>query len=139
MKIKNEMATRCELALMGMVVPCQTHEVQEMTKYIFSAMGKDPDSLNENFVEESIQKYSKTNEVKYIVCNTVMDMKCITYLLESTSEDEEERFPAPFEEDYGSGYPSAFCYVFNTDCDWCSEFGDSFFEKRADGHYHRVS
>lgn len=137
-KIKNEMATRCELALMGKVVPCTSEEVQTMTEYIFSAIGKDPNKLV-NIMENAIQRFSKTNEVKYIVCNTVMDMKCITYLLESSSEDEEENFPAPFEEDYGSGYPSAFCYVFNTDCDWCSEFGDSFFEKREDGYYHRVS
>ena len=68
-----------------------------------------------------------------------------TYVLEyllgqyCASDDEEEQYPAPFEEDYGSGYPSAFCYVFNTENDWCSEFGDCFFEKRADGFYHRVS
>lgn len=138
-KMKNEMATRCELALMGKVVPCTTDEVQSMTEYIFSAIGKDPDKLVD-IVENAIQKYSKSNEVKYIVCNTLMgDMKCITYLLESTSDDEDERFPAPFSEDYGTGYPSAFCYVFNTDNDWCSEFGDCFFEKKNDGYYHRVS
>ena len=68
-----------------------------------------------------------------------MDMKCITYLLASTSDDEEESYPAPFETDYGTGYPCAFCYVFNTESDWCSEFGDCFFEKRADGFYHRAS
>ena len=138
-KVKSEMATRCELALMGKVVPVNSNdEVQMMTEYIFSAMGKDPSKLV-NIVENAIQHYTKTNEVKYLVCNTVHGMKCITYLLASTSDDEEEKFPAPFEEDYGSGYPCAFCYVFNTESDWCSEFGDCFFEKRADGYYHRVS
>lgn len=139
-KINNDVATRCELALMGKVVPCTTEEVFEMTKYILSAIGKDPEELSLNFVEESIQKYHK-NEVKYLVCNTVMGMKCITYLLDSGIEDEEDEdyYPAPFVEDYGTGYPCAFCYVFNTECDWCSEFGDSFFQKRADGFYHRVS
>ena len=137
-KMKNEMMARCELAMMGKVVPCTNDEVQMMTEYIFSAMDKDPDTLVD-ILENAIQKYTKTNEVKYIVCNTVHGMRCITYLLESTSEDEEEQFPAPFEEDYGSGYPCAFCYVFNTESDWCSEFGDCFFEKKADGYYHRVS
>lgn len=137
-KIKSEMATRCELALMGKVVTCTNDEVQQMTSYIYEAMGKDSTKLVD-LLENAIQKYSKTNEVKYLVCNTVHGMKCITYLLASTSEDEEEKFPAPFEEDYGSGYPCAFCYVFNTENDWCSEFGDCFFEKRADGYYHRVS
>ena len=133
-KIKNEMATRCELALMGKVVPCTNDEVQAMTEYIFSAMGKDPSKLVD-IVKCTIQKYSKKNEVKYLVCNTVMDMQCITYLIDTNEEGE----PAPFEEDYGSGYPASFCFVFNTENDWCSEFGDCFFEKRADGYYHRVS
>lgn len=137
-KIKSEVATRCELALMGRVVECSNDEVQVMTEYIFRAIGKDPKSLV-NILDNAIQKYSKTNEVKYLVCNTVMDMKCITYLLASTSEDVEEKFPAPFEEDYGTGYPCAFSYVFNTDCDWCSEFGDVFFRKDRDGFYHRAS
>ena len=137
-KVKQEMMTRCELALMGKVVPVHSNdEVQAMTEYIYSAMGYDPDKLV-NILENAINRY-QTNEVKYLVCNTVMDMKCITYLLASTSDNEEESYPAPFETDYGTGYPCAFCYVFNTESDWCSEFGDCFFEKRADGFYHRAS
>ena len=137
-KVKQEMETRCELALMGKVVPVNSNdEVQAMTEYIYSAMGYDPDKLV-NILENAINRY-QTNEVKYLVCNTVMGMKCITYLLASTSDDEEESYPAPFETDYGTGYPCAFCYVFNTESDWCSEFGDCFFEKRADGFYHRAS
>ena len=132
------MATRCELALMGKVVPCTNDEVQAMTEYIFSAIGKNPDHLV-NILENAIQRYQK-NEVKYIVTNTVMGMKCITYLLDSGVEkDHEEYYPAPFETDYGTGYPCAFCYVFNTESDWCSEFGDAFFQKQLDGYYHRVS
>ena len=137
-KVKQEMETRCELALMGKVVPVNSNdEVQAMTEYILSAMGHE-EPLIEDFVSKSINKYGQNN-VKYLVCNTVMDMNCITYLLESASDDEEEQYPAPFEEDYGSGYPCAFCYVYNTNSDWCSEFGDCFFEKKSDGYYHRVS
>ena len=138
-KITKEMATRCELALMGKVVPVNSNdEVQGMTEYILSAMGRE-EPLIEDFVNKSINQFGQNN-VKYLVCNTVMDMPCITYLLASPEDaDEEERFPAPFEEDYGTGTPCAFCYVFNTESDWCSEFGDCFFKKRADGYYHRVS
>ena len=137
-KVKQEAETRCELALMGKVVPVNSNdEVQFMTEYILSAMGHD-ESLIEDFVERTINHYGQNN-VKYLVCNTVMDMKCITYLLECASDDEEEQYPAPFEEDYGTGYPCAFCYVFNAESDWCSEFGDCFFEKKPDGFYHRVS
>ena len=137
-KVKQEMETRCELALMGKVVPVNSNdEVQAMTEYILSAMGHE-EPLTEDFVKNTINHYGQNN-VKYMVCNTVEDMKCITYLLECASDDEEEMYPAPFEEDYGSGYPCAFCYVFNTESDWCSEFGDCFFEKKSDGYYHRVS
>lgn len=139
-KMKAEMATRCELAMMGKVIPVNDNsEVQSMTEYILGAMGKDTSDLVD-ILENAINKY-QDNKVKYLVCNRVQDMNCITYLLDSgiTDEEDEEYYPSPFEEDYGTGYPSAFCYVFNADCDWCSEFGDCFFQKRADGYYHRVS
>lgn len=137
-KIKSELATRCELALMGKVMTCTNEEVQSMTEYIFSAMGKDISECGD-VLKDRIHKYNNTNNVKYIVCNTIYDMKCVSYLLESTAEDEEERYPAPFETDYGSGYPCAFCYVLNADVPEFSEFGDSFFAKRSDGCYHKVS
>lgn len=89
-KVKSEMATRCELALMGKVVPVNSNdEVQMMTCYLLDAMGRDS-SKCVDILENAICKYSKTNEVKYLVCNTVMGMKCITYLLASTSDNEEE-------------------------------------------------
>ena len=111
-----------------------------MTRYILNAIGHENDYKDLDVVKDKICQYSEYNEVKYLVCNTILGhMKCITYLLASTSDDEEENYPAPFEEDYGTGAPCSFCYVFNTDADDCSEFGDCFFRKRADGFYHRVS
>lgn len=137
-KVKQEMETRCELALMGKVVPVNNNnEVVPMTNYIFSAMDTEK-TVIEDFIEKTINHFGNNN-VKYLVCNTVEGMKCITYLLENADKDDEESYPAPFEEDYGTGTPCAFCYVLNTDCDWCSEFGDCFFEKKEDGFYHRVS
>lgn len=132
-RLKNEMAERCELALMGKVVPINSNdEVQAMTDYILGACGKEP---IEDFLNNHIYKYRR-HKVKYIVCNRLHGMRTISYLLESETDED---YPAPFEDDYGSGYPVAFCYVLNLDSDWCSEFGDAFFQKRADGFYHRVS
>ena len=141
--MKKEMATRCELAMMGKVVPVNSNdEVQEMTEYIVKTLKGDIEESRGvvDIVRESINRFQE-NTVKYLVTNTVMGMPCITYLLDSGIEDEEDEnyYPAPFTEDYGSGYPSAFCYVFNLDCDWCSEFGDCFFEMKEDGFYHRAS
>lgn len=140
-RIKDEMATRCELAMMGKVVPVNDNsEVQAMTVYIVSALkGEDTASKLVDILDNAINHYHE-NLVKYLVCNTVQGMPCITYLLDSgVDEDDEDYYPAPFKEDYGTGCPCAFCYVFNIDVDWCSEFGDCFFKKRADGFYHRVS
>lgn len=133
------MATRCELAMMGKVVPVNSNdEVQAMTEYIINVIeGNGEDCAD--VLECAINRYHE-NKVKYLVVNRIQGMPCITYLLDSgVDKDDEDYYPAPFEEDYGSGYPCAFCYVFNLDSDWCSEFGDCFFEKRADGYYHRVS
>ena len=139
-KIKSEMATRCELAMMGLVVPVNDNsEVQSMTEYIYQVIKGDPSDLV-NIIENAICRY-QSNEVKYLVVNRLHGMPCITYLLASGIEDKEDEYyyPAPFEEDYGTGCPASFCYVFNLESDWCSEFGDCFFKKKADGYYHRVS
>ena len=140
-KIKSEMATRCELAMMGKVIPVNDNsEVQPMTEYIVRTI-KGDDQANKlvDILKNAINHYQE-NMVKYLVVNTVHDMPCITYLLDSgVDKDHEEYYPAPFETDYGTGYPVAFSYVFNLDTDWCSEFGDAFFEKKSDGYYHRVS
>lgn len=138
MKSKMDLSSRCEMSLMGKVVPVYDNsEVQEMTEYLLHAMGHRTNNLVD-IMKNAINKYGENN-VKYLVCNQVHGMNCVTFLLECGSSDPEESYPAPFEEDYGSGYPSAYCYVFNTENDWCSEFGDCFFEKKADGYYHRVS
>ena len=137
--MKRDLENRCELAMMGKVIPVNDNsEVQAMTEYIINVIqGNGEDCVD--ILENAINHY-RENKVKYLVCNTIMDMPCITYLLESgVDKDHEDYYPAPFEEDYGSGYPCAFCYVFNLTSDWCSEFGDCFFEKKADGYYHRKS
>ena len=137
-KVKQEAETRCELALMGKVVKVNSNdEVQFMTEYIMNVLDVEYDFSDIDMIKEHIDKYESGNKVEYLVVNTVMDMKCITFLL--SNDDPEQGIPYPFEEDYGSGYPSAFCYVFNTDFTDFSEFGDCFFEKQSDGFYHRVS
>ena len=132
-KMTSEMATRCELALMGKVIPVNSNdEVNEMTNYILRAIGNDrAEDVN---IMEQIHYFTKKNEVKYLVCNTLYgEFKCITYLLKSPG------VPAPLKQTYGTGYPCSFCYVFNTDVEFLSEFGDCFFEKKSDGFYHRAS
>ena len=133
--IKNEAITRCELALMGKVVPIYSNdEVQSMTDYILEVLDRDDEFKDLDIIKERICRYSKNNEVKYIVVNTILDtMRCITYLIDTHEEGE----PAPFEEDWGTGFPCSFSYCFNVDADDCSEFGDTFYSKEADGYYHR--
>lgn len=126
-KIGSADVTRCELALMGIVVTTDDSTVQAMTEYICQVLKKP--IVN---VLESIKRYND-NKVKYLVVNRVMGMPCITYLLENGEE-----YPKPFEEDYGSGFPSAFCYVLNIADPECSEFGDCFFKHQPNG-WHRVS
>ena len=133
--IKNEAITRCELALMGKVVPIYSNdEVQSMTDYILEVLDRDDEFKDLDIIKERICRYSKNNEVKYIVVNTLLDtMRCITYLIDTNEEDEF----APLEEDWGTGFPCSFSYCFNVDADDCSEFGDTFYSKEADGYYHR--
>jgi hypothetical protein len=130
---KTEMRTRGELAMMGIVQPTSNDEVQEMTKYIMKSLERDPETLGD-ILKNAICKYHD-NKVKFITTYRIYGMPCICYLLDSgVSKNDEEYFPAPFEEDYGTGYPCAFCYVLNLESDWCSEFGDVFFKKTPLGY-----
>lgn len=139
-KIKQSKETKCELAMMGKVQQCTDDEVEFCFNYIKNACGYEDHYNDLDVVKECLQKYSDTNHCAYITTYRVYGMPCIAFLLKSSSEDEEEKYPDPFEEDYGTGCPCAFCYVFNlADNDMCSEFGDVFFKKQSDGFYHVAS
>ena len=136
-KIKQEMETRCELALMGKVQECNNDEVEFFFNYMKSACGYEEQYNDLDVVKDRICKYSK-NKVRYITSYRLYDMPCICFLLEN--DDEEDDYPAPFEESYGTPYKCAFCYVLKlADDDMCSEFGDVFFSKKSDGFYHVAS
>lgn len=113
-----------ELALMGKVVEVQTDEVQTVLDYILQVLGENPEDYTD-FVKNHIRKYNKKTEVKGITTNDIMGMRMITFRVGAYHN-------------YGD-CKYALCYVLNLDCPDCSEFGDSFFEKRADGYYHRIS
>ena len=138
-KIEQDAVTRCELAMMGMTQVVKSNdEVQFMFDYIKQCLGYEVQYNDIDVVKDRICKYSK-NKVKYIDTYRLFGMPCIAFLLECDSEDEEEQYPAPFEESYGTPYKCSFCYVFNLADDMmCSEFGDVFFSKKSDGFYHVV-
>ena len=132
-KVKNEAMGRAEMMMMGMCIPTNNDEVQFMTDYIMEVLGFKLNFENLDVLKDCICKYNE-NKVTYMTTCRTAGMPCIVFCLEA------EDAPPPFEEDYGTGTPAAFCYVLNmVDHEMCSEFGDCFFEKRADGHYHRVS
>ena len=136
-KIKDSLETRCELALIGKVQAVMNNdEVQKMFNYIKSACGFEDKYNDIDVVKDRICKYSK-NKVEFIDTYRLYGMPCICFLLSSDSDDEEEQYPMPFEESYGTPFKCAFCYVMNlADDDMCSEFGDVFFSKKSDGFYH---
>lgn len=124
---------RCELAMMGKVVKCTNSEVLDCVKYIGKVTNKYDkdvqDRVNTFMATVKEQEYT----VRMMVCNTVYGDICITFLLETKD------LPKPFETDYDSGYPCSYGFVLNMSYPMFSEFGDSFYEKRTDGFYHRVS
>jgi len=126
---------RCELAMTGRVVKCTNSEVVDCIRYISKVVQKWTTDVQEKV--NSFLEYLKTSsdnlKVRSMVCNTIYEDTCITFLIEAKS------LPKPFETDYGSGYPCSYSYTLNLSCPYFSEFGDTFYEKRSDGFYHRVS
>lgn len=136
-KFKQRVEDMAELALMGKFVPVtNADEVIFMTKYILTVFGKDEQFKDFHIYKQALHRYNSDNLVTHVGTCRVMGMPCIVYCI----DPQDGETPKPFEEDYGTGNPCAFCYVFNTaDHEMCSEFGDCFFEKQADNYYHRVS
>lgn len=122
---------KAEFAMMGYAIEVENkEELVLMVNYIIKVLKNEPYPDGTSLLKPILKdRY----EVKYISCTTIQGMRCINLCLET------EGLPAPFEEDYGSGYPCSFCYVLNLDAPEFSEFGDCFFEKKSDGYYHRIS
>lgn len=73
-KIKNELATRAELALMGKFVPINSNdEVQAITDYILTVLDRGDTFPDLDIIKDRICKYSADNEVKYLGVNTILD------------------------------------------------------------------
>lgn len=136
-KIKQHYEAKAELALMGKFVPVDSEdEVRFLTDYILTVLDGEHLIKSIDIYKDCLHKYNDTNKVTNIGTCKVLGMPCIVYCI----DPQDGETPKPFEEDYGTGTPCAFCYVFNVQAhEMCSEFGDCFFEKRADGYYHRVS
>lgn len=132
-KMKQYYEGKAELAMMGKAVPVESEEeVRFITDYIRTVQG----ISSELDIYKRLHQYNAENKVTHMCVNTVMDMPCITYCV----DPQDGETPAPFEEDYGTGTPCSFCYVYNLVADdGCSEWGDCFFEKKLDNYYHRVS
>ncbi len=95
--------------------------------------------LNPKLKPEDVGLHEKFRECGAFgfCCNTLLGhMKCITLLLE---DDEYDYHPVPdnMSDNVADNYQ--FCFVINTTCPDCNEYGDCFFEKREDGSIHRVS
>lgn len=127
---------RAEYTMMtGRVVSVQSNEeAEEMVRYIERCVNGD-DAFT---IVETVCKYNP-NTVTGLCVQTVQDMPCVTLVLQSAYPTGHENwYPEPFEEDYGCGYPCAFCYVYNLEVPYFSEFEDCFFEETSTG-YRRIS
>lgn len=128
-----EMKAKVTVACAGIVVPCTTEEAWPLFQAIAEEIiGHDFDgipSLLAKFRDGEPTEFKVTGITAYPL---MIDYPAICVVLAS-ADGASEDFPDPFTEDYGTGFPCAFCYVYNLRDSWCSEFGDVFFEKHELG------
>ena len=125
---------RCEMAMMGFVTRCSLSEAEDCIKYVSKVLNVEPNNgLKEqtDFMIDVIKKYKY--KILFMTCNKIDSMIVMSFLLDTGD------LPKPFETDYGSGYPAAYCYGLNLTVPGFSEFGDCFFEKGRNGTYRRIS
>lgn len=130
MKYEEKMA-KVTVACAGIVVPCTSEEVYPLFQEIAETItGHEVDDCP--FLMQKFRAGDATdNEFKAcgITAYTLLgEYPCICVLLGDANGASAD-FPDPLTEDYGTGFPSAFCYVYNIRDPWCSEFGDVFFQK----------
>lgn len=113
--MKRELATRCELALMGMTQPITKEELNEVIPYIASAIGV---KCDKDEVIETMFQYTKATP-KHFVMNTICGMQCLTVTLDDGET------PYLLEDEEG-----VFSSVYNFTFPDCSELGYSFFKVR---------
>lgn len=118
MSYSKEVATKGELALMGIVVSVDSNEqAKQLVAYMAKVIKKE-DSIKWDWLENS-----KTNpQIKAVVVNTLDGMPLFTFALQ-TKEDKCV-FNLTSEE-------GCFSYVLNLTDPWSSEYGYSYFEKRG--------
>lgn len=117
-----------EVAMMnGRAIECSNELLEQVLKYCVPAMSK-VDDLNQYVqnvmyvVKRQYNHSDKDREVVAICFNRIYGMPCITFVL----NDFEYPEPCTYR-DLGTG-AYVFCYVLNLESDWCSEFGDCYFE-----------
>lgn len=117
--MKKELATKCEMALMGFTQPVTKEELKEAIPYIASAIGVKCDT---DEVMNTLFKYTESTP-KHFVMNTIMgEMMCLTVTLDDGE--------TPYVIDSDEGVLST---VYNFTYPDCSEMGYSFFANRAGG------
>ena len=123
-----EKVAKAEIACAGIAVPCTTYTeawflFQEIAEQI---LGFDFDDKPDFFFGEDDEE---NYEVAYMLAYNVLPDTPVICVVLSSDEDEVK----PFEEDFGTGFPSAFCYVYNLRHSECSEYDDVFFKKHTIG------
>ena len=124
-RLTKESQALLEVAMMnGRAVECSNELLEPALKYCVPVIAKveDLNQYIQNVVNVVRKQYNsgKDREVVAICFNRVYDMPCITFVLNGTE------YPCTYE-DLGTG-SYVFCYVLNLESDWCSEFGDCYFE-----------
>lgn len=138
----SEIATGCELMLMGNVIPVKNEEVQLCTEYLLGVMHCDREDYDAKKEAEEVMRllyqYDSDHNynVRYMVCNTLMtDFRVITYLIEAPDEELAEcewRLPDQVKD---LANTEQFSYVYNVDAPELSELGYTFY---AMDSYHKI-
>lgn len=140
MRKKSELNAVAEMALMGIVVPCEDDEAQYIAEYIAKVVNL-PFDVTDICVQ--INKHNpegKENHIKYISVNKIEDMPIISFLLQiDVDENDEWYYPRPLTFEDGEDISYTFCYCYNLKVDYFSEFGDCCFTKDSNGFFHRVA
>lgn len=124
---KAELNGKAELAMLGAAIPVtQKENVIYILDYIAKALGYEETTGAEIYAKATEFIDSKRTEIIGLSCSTIMGTDKVVNIIFKDNDNK------PFQLDDPDG---VLCYVYNFSCEWCSELGYCFFEKRGRSYY----
>ena len=127
---KIELGALAEIAMTGVAIPMTERDnLEYMLGYIAKALGHEETTGAEIYAKATEFIDPEETEAAGLSCSTIMGTDLVVNVI-----FRDKGVPLKLDDPDG-----VLCYVYNFSCEWCSELGYCFFERKENSRdYHRI-